>query len=70
MKSSMKLFSQLATGENLLTPTLGAGLAGLKTMQNGRFGPSPKGVPKGVQNGAKNGAKLEPKLSLSGAPKQ
>ena len=69
-----KSFSQLATGESFLTPAPSVGLAGLKTMPNGRFGPGPKGVPKGVQNGAKNGVKMEPgmepKLSLFGAPKQ
>ena len=62
---SMKLFSKLATGENFLTPTLGAGLAGLKTMPNERFGPGPKGARKGLQNGAK----MEPELSPKGAPK-
>ena len=70
----MESFSQLLTGENFLTSPLGAGLAGLKTMQNESFGPGPKGARKGVQNGAKNGAKMEPKrapkVSLFGAPKQ
>ena len=74
MISFEKIFSQLAPGEDFLTPAPRVGLAGLKTRPNGRFGPGPKGVPKGVQNGAKNGAKMESekeqKLGLFGAPKQ
>ena len=73
-KSFRKFFRRLGSGENLLAPAPKEGLAGLKTMQNERFGPGPKGARKGVQNGAKNGAKMEPKrapkVSLFGAPKQ
>ena len=67
-KIPSEIFSKLRSGENLLASAPREGLAGLKTMPNGRFGPGPKGARKGdpklsqkrSQNGVQNGAKIEP----------